>query len=145
MNSGLDAEFAFRQSLQVRWGDMDALGHVNNARFFTYDESLRLDYFAQLTQTGGRLGQDFGLILARIECDFKAQLHAPATLEIGYRIRKIGRTSFRTESRMVHGDALIAVVQAALVWFDYAENRAIPVPGPIRERIMAFERIAPEN
>ena len=72
-------------------------------------------------------------------------MHAPATLEIGYRIRKIGRTSFRTESRMVHGDTLIAVVQAALVWFDYAENRAIPVPGPIRERIMAFERIAPEK
>lgn len=137
--------FAFVHRLAARWGDMDALGHVNNAKFFTYDESARLQYFSDLMQGDTRFWKDYGLILAHIEADFVAQLKPPATLDIGFRIAGIGRTSLRTEAAMFHGDTLVAVTRAVVVWFDYAASRALPVPEDVRARINAFETTAPER
>ena len=85
-----------RVSIAVRWGDMDALGHVNNARFFTYDEDVRLGFFNQLMAKDARFWKDYGLILAHIGCDFVAQVRAPSTLEVCYGIARIGSKSFET-------------------------------------------------
>ena len=139
------SDFAFWLPLVTRWGDMDALGHVNNAKFFTYDESVRLDYFSQLMKDDPKFWNEYGLILAHIEADFIAQLKPPAQLDIGFRISKIGRTSMTTEAAMFLGDTLVAITRGIVVWFDYAAAKTLPVPEEVKKRIRAAQPVAPEE
>lgn len=122
----------------VRWGDMDALGHVNNARFFTYDEDVRLGFFNTLMADDTRFWKDYGLILANIGCDFVSQLHAPATLDIGYGITRIGSKSLATRALMYHDDRLVARTRAVVVWFDYRAQTTLAIPDGVRERLSPF-------
>lgn len=137
------SDYAFFLKLATRWGDMDALGHVNNAKFFTYDESVRLDYFTALMRDDPKFWKDYGLILAHIEADFVAQLKPPAELDLGFRIAKVGRTSMTTEAGMFRGDQLIAVTRGVLVWFDYRSNTPLPVPEAVKAKIRALEKVPP--
>lgn len=138
-------QFSFHLRLSTRWGDMDALGHVNNAKFFTYDESARLQYFQDLMRDDARFWNDYGLILAHIEADFIAQLKPPADLDIGFRIAKIGRTSLRTEAGMFLGEQLIALTRGVVVWFDYKSNTTLPVPDAVKAKIRKLERTPPSE
>src|SRR5690349_22599845 len=79
-------QFAQRMTIPVRWGDMDALGHVNNVKFFTFDESVRLAYFDELARADATFMKNHGMILAHIGADFIAQLRYPATVETGMRV-----------------------------------------------------------
>jgi len=137
------SDFSFFVPLAARWGDMDALGHVNNAKFFTYDESARLDYFAALMKDDPKFWNDYGLILAHIEADFLAQLKPPAQLNIGFRIARLGRTSLGTEAAMFLGDEVVAVTRATVVWFDYRQSVPLAVPEAVRNRIRAIEAVPP--
>ena len=138
-------DFAFSLRVQVRWGDMDALGHVNNAKFFTYDESGRLEYFQRLMAGDPKFWDDYGLILAHVEADFIAQLKPPAELDVGIRVAKLGRTSMTTEGGMFLGDQLIAVTRGVVVWFDYRTDTALAIPDAVRARIRALEKSAPSE
>jgi acyl-CoA thioester hydrolase len=131
--------------MPVRWGDMDSLGHVNNAKFFTYDESGRLAYFEQLARDDPRFFKEYGLILASISADFLMQLHYPAELDIGTRIARMGRSSMNTQAAMFNGDKLVAVVRGVVVWFDYVAQQTLPVPEHIRSWIRNRETVAPEE
>ena len=137
------SDFGFFLKLAPRWGDMDALGHVNNAKFFSYDESVRLAYFAQLMRGDAKFWDEYGLILAHIEADFLEQLKPPAELDIGFRIARIGRTSLGTEAAMFLGDKAVAVTRGVLVWFDYRAGKPLPVPEPVKAGIRALEKVAP--
>lgn len=138
-------DFTFFLPLTPRWGDLDMLGHVNNTKFFTYDESARLDYFGQLMKDDPKFWREYGLILAHIEADFLAQLKLPAELQIGFRITKIGRSSLKTEAAMFRGDEAVAITRGVVVWFDYVKNQTLPLPDPVRSRILSFETVKPEE
>jgi acyl-CoA thioester hydrolase len=134
----------FRHVLRVptRWSDMDVVGHVNNARYLTFDESSRIEYFARL------LGDEptwkgQGIILARISCDFMAQLKHPAEVDVAIRIARIGRTSLGTEGGIFVGERCMAATQAVLVWFDYGAQRSCAVPESLRAAIREFEILPP--
>lgn len=137
--------FAHFSRIPTRWGDVDRLGHVNNAVFFSYDESARIEYFERVTADDARFWIDRGLILAHIECDFLQQLHHPAQLDVGIRVRALGRSSLHTQGGLFAGERLVAVTSAVVVCFDFGQQRAVPVPELVRRRILAFERIAPES
>jgi acyl-CoA thioester hydrolase len=139
------AQFGYFLRLATRWGDMDALGHINNAKFFTYDESVRLQYFTELMRGDAKFWNEYGLILAHIEADFIAQLKPPADLDIGFRIARLGRTSLRTEAAMFRGDALVAVTRSIIVWFDYRTSTPLVVPDAVRAKIKLLEKVAPEE
>ena len=139
------SDFAFFLPLVTRWGDMDALGHVNNTKFFTYDESARLEYFQRLMQDDPKFWKDYGMILAHIEADFLSQLKPPAELAIGFRISRLGRTSLRTEAAMFLGEAAVAITRAIIVWFDYRASTPLPLPDAVRAKIRAFEKVRPEE
>ena len=145
MDAPKKTDFAFFLPLAARWGDMDALGHVNNAKFFTYDESVRLEYFRQLMADDAKFWVDYGLILAHIEADFLSQLKPPATIDLGFRIAKLGRTSLRTEAGMFLGEDCVAVTRGVIVWFDYRKSQALPIPDAVRERIRKLEVKAPDE
>ncbi|GAC1631340.1 MAG: thioesterase family protein [Nevskia sp.] len=138
-------DFSHRIRLPVRWGDVDMLGHVNNAKYFTYDESSRIEYFEALGAEDARMWKDYGLILASIGADFVAQVHYPATLAIGTRVVRLGRSSMNTLSGLFLGDTLIAAVRGVLVWFDYVNQKPMAIPEHVRGWIKARETVAPEE
>jgi len=137
------SDFRHFTRLAVRWGDLDSLGHVNNAKFFTYDEQARLEYFRVFEGVVPNMWKDEGLILARVACDFLQQLHHPAALEIGYRICKLGRSSMEAESGIFDGDRLVATLQGVIVWFDYRAQKPAAIPEVVRSTIRSFEVVAP--
>lgn len=138
-------DFSHRLALPVRWGDVDMLGHVNNAKFFTYDESSRIEYFQALGASDPRMWKDYGLILASISADFIQQLRYPSNLVVGTRIVRIGRSSMNTLSGLFVGDTLVASVRGVLVWFDYVNQKPLAVPESVRGWVRAKETIKPEE
>ena len=80
------------ERVPLRWSDMDSLGHVNNAVYFTYCESARMGLFDRLKLAD--YAGDLGPVVVTASCTFKQQLTFPATLAIEVRCSKVGRTSF---------------------------------------------------
>lgn len=136
-------DFAHFTRLDVRWGDLDSLGHVNNAVFFTFDEQARLEYFEAAARVVEGLWSRQGLILARIGADFVKQLRHPATIEVGLRIARLGRSSMETEGAVFEHGELVAATQGVVVWFDYEQQKPALIPEALRQLIRTRERLAP--
>lgn len=136
-------QFRYFGRLDTRWGDVDRMGHVNNAKFITYDEQARTDYMAERQRDAGFEGP--GFILARICCDFLEQLHHPARIDYGIRIVRIGRSSLQTQGALFVGDRCHARTEGVIVWFDYDAQKASVVPEAVRKAIRDFEVIRPEE
>jgi len=128
-------------AFDVQWGDMDAFGHVNNARYFTWFESCRSVYFLRL---GLRMDgpSSLGPILASITCDYLAPVVYPASLVAAARVTKIGNTSFSMEYGLWKKDTpdhLVARGTSVQVLFDYAAQKKMRVPDAIRDAIAKIE------
>lgn len=146
MNEVTRKHFNHFVPITVRWGEMDALGHVNNTVFYRYSEDGRLDYIGRVTEVGpSRAG--VGPILADLRCSFLQQLRFPASLEIATRTRAIGRSSLKVQQALFRmgEEAPVAVYEAIVVWFDYGAQQSVPVPEAVRARIREVEVVAPEE
>lgn len=137
------SDFSHYTPIVVRWGDMDALGHINNAKFFTYDEQARMEYFSRFDKLVPRMWEVEGLILARLGCDFLQQLHHPATVDMGFRISRFGRSSMETECAVFDGERLVAVLQGVVVWFNYQAQKSALIPDVVKAAIRERELLAP--
>ncbi len=121
--------------IPVRWGDQDALGHVNNAAYLTYVEQARIEFLEHVG--GGRWPghPDGGPILAAVEVQFRRPIHYPSTVLVAVHGGEPGRTSFPLDSVLtVEGDdeAVVAEVKATLVWVDRETGRPTPIPDALR-------------
>ena len=127
--------------IRVQWGDMDALGHVNNARYFTWFESARMALFERLRLDSQGI-PEVGPILAHTSCDFLAPVTYPAELVAGTRISRLGTTSFGmdygirqvspgTERPVARGEGVIVVI-------DYRTGAKVPIPAELRQRLERF-------
>ncbi|WP_031460997.1 acyl-CoA thioesterase [Chloroflexus sp. MS-G] len=132
------AEYPFHYRIEVRFRDLDALGHVNNAVYATYFESARIAYYQRLV--GGSLDR-LGIILAELTISYKAPAHFGDELLVGVRVSKIGGKSFTMDYAIARvGDgALIATGQSVLVAYDYAAGRSVPVSDEFRVRVAEFQ------
>jgi acyl-CoA thioester hydrolase len=115
----------------VRFRDVDALGHVNNAVFLTYLEEARIGF---LVPKGAEAS---GMILARVEIDFRAPLRTGDELEIGVRPAGVGTKSFELEYQVRSGETVAAEAKTVLVSFDYETGRSVDVPRAWREALAA--------
>jgi acyl-CoA thioester hydrolase len=133
----LSARFRFRHVETVRFRDLDALGHVNNAVYLTYFESARIAYWLHTTKRTDLGALD--MILARAEIDFRSPLAYGESVEISVGATSLGRSSFVLESDM-HERAsgrLVAASRKVLVHFDYAAGRSAPLTDDLRALILA--------
>ena len=112
----------------VRWGDLDAAGHVNNSRFFTYFEEARVGWLAATLE--GPLFAESGPVLAHATCDFKQPLTYPATLTIDVYATPPGQSSLKTvyDARLAGSDDRVATGTAVLVWVSVESGETVPVP-----------------
>lgn len=125
--------------VQVRFRDIDALGHVNNAVYLNYCEQARFEYFRRLGYA--RRAEDLAVILARAEVDFRHPTRLEQEVRVGGRTVRLGESSFVMEHRIEADGVLAAEVKAVLVSFDYQRGRPAPIPEEMRARIAAFEGI----
>jgi acyl-CoA thioester hydrolase len=135
--------FRYFTPTPTRWGDCDMLGHINNVEYLRYYESARLDYFQQVLGISTGLEPGDSLILADIRVTFLSQIHHPCALEVGTRICRLGNSSFEVESGVfVPGEERPSSISSATsVWFDYEQNRSLPIPAAMRQTIQQFEGI----
>lgn len=112
-------------STTVRFGDTDAMGHVNNAKFATYLEDARVGFFRATTGEAVSLA---GLILARTEIDFVQPIRfGAAPVETAVWVEHVGTKSFRMGFTMEQGGAVVGRATAVLVAYDYAAGSSRPL------------------
>jgi acyl-CoA thioester hydrolase len=131
------ARFRYRFPVEVRFRDLDVLGHVNNAVYLTYLESARIAWWLHVTGQHGLRGLD--MILARVELDFRSPVVYGESLEVGLRCASIRRSSFVVEAAIAERGSgrLVAQARKVLVYFDYAAQRSAPLPEELRQRLLA--------
>ncbi|HHK4245103.1 TPA: acyl-CoA thioesterase [Pseudomonas aeruginosa] len=125
--------------IPVRWGDLDAFGHVNNTLYFRYIEQARISWLETLgfimatNLPDGRVNSI--PVVARLECDFCMPISAPALLEVSVSVGRPGRTSLETfhEIRLQTDGSLCAKARAILVWASGQDGRPLPLPSVVRE------------
>ena len=138
-------QFSFWAEVEVRWGDMDAQGHVNNAVYFTYCETARIKLLRALGVLGRSGGAAQGPTLVTTSCDFKQQVRYPTTLDIGVRVERIGQRSFELSYAMFRQgtDELLAVARSVNAWVDFAQERAVPLPAELRAAFGQYQTGSP--
>ena len=118
--------------LPVRWGEMDALGHVNNAVYLRYFEESRTRWSDSI---GFPLnGKGEGMILLKASVTYKKQVSYPANVEVALFAGEIGRSSFHVVNTLtVEGDSSPAAIgEFVIVWFDYLAGKSLAMPDSLR-------------
>ncbi len=118
--------------MPIRWGDMDAYGHVNNTVYFRYMEQARVEWLDGLkieVRPGG-----LGPVIINASCTFLAPLNYPGTVEVRTFVGQLGRSSLQTyvEMRLDGDDMLYAEGAAKVVWMDTQTGKSAPIPDHVR-------------
>jgi len=125
--------FPIRVEVPLAWGDMDAMGHVNNTVYFRIFETARIAYLLAIDLTSGT---GVGPILASTHCRFRRPLHFPDTVTVAARTTEIGPDRFTMEYRIVNGTGdLAAEGGGVVVTYDYAAGHTVPIPAAVRHRM----------
>ena len=131
-------EFSYWWPVTVRWGDMDALGHVNNTLYLQYLESARIGYFEAIEWGMDRFAAEGRApIVVSQTFHYRRQVTYPAELEIGLRCGEIRQRSFVLECGVFRRgtEELVGHGSAVLAWTDLAAGRAVELPEEIRLRL----------
>lgn len=133
--------FPFETPVVVRFRDIDAMGHVNNAVYGTYFELAREAFFKDVF--GVASATDYFYILARLEVDFRRPVKYEDSVRVGLRVSRLGRTSFTFEYRIEASGEVAAEGKTVQVAYDYGAGRTMPVPEAHRQKLAAFLAPAP--
>lgn len=122
------AQWVHTATIPVRWGDMDAAGHVNNSCFFSYFEEARVDWLR--ATLNGPLFTESGPVLANATCDFIHPLRHPATLLVDVYATPPGQSSIKTvyDAKLEQSGERVASGTAVLVWVSAETGTPIDVP-----------------
>lgn len=110
---------------KLRFSDVDRQGHVNNAVFSTFFETGRVTAFHPNGQS--IWGPDETIVVARLEIDFRGELHYPGTVDIGLRVLSVGRSSYRLGQAVFKGDDCVATAEVVSVLIDRATRKSKPL------------------
>ncbi len=135
--------YNYYQPIDIRYGDLDAQGHVNAARYMTFIEHARVAYLNSLNLWNGNSFLDIGVILADAQMTYKAPIQWGQSIQVGTRIARLGKKSmdmFHSIEDAKNGHEL-AFSKTVLVSYDYRADQAIEIPESWRKRIVEFEQI----
>lgn len=137
----LEREFPVVIELPVAWGEMDAMGHVNNVVYFRYFESARLAYFERVGFLAEMKRSGIGPILRSTRCDFRQALTYPDRVWIGASAGELGDDRFVMRYRIVSESStrVAAEGDGLVVAYDYRALKKAPLPEAIREKIESLE------
>jgi len=130
-----DKKLVFEMVIPIRWGDMDAMGHVNNTLYFRYLEIIRIEWLHGLGGAPDPAGQ--GPVIVNAFCNFIKQLEYPGEILAKHYVANPGRTSFDTFITLERTDepgVLYATGGATTVWIDFPQQKSVPLPEWLRAR-----------
>ncbi|MFN3569551.1 MAG: acyl-CoA thioesterase [Polaromonas sp.] len=126
-------KLVFEMSLPIRWGDMDAMGHVNNASYFRYLETVRIDWMYSIGCVPDPKGE--GPVIVNAFCNFYKQLEYPGDVLVKMYASDPGRTTFETWGTMERADqpgVIYAAGGATTIWVDFPSQKAATLPDWMR-------------
>lgn len=129
--------WVYGMEIPIRWGDMDAMGHVNNTVYLRYFETVRVQWLDTLgAPVRPEAGQ--GVVIVNAFVNFLRQVSYPGTLRAELYVANPGRSSFETYLTLVRTDApdlTCAEGGAKTVWTDYAAQQSRPLPDWLRSHL----------
>ena len=123
----------YEMVIPIRWGDMDAMGHVNNATYFRYLETIRIDWLSSINAIPQPQG--LGPVIVNAFCNFYKQLEYPGDVLIKMYASDPGRTTFETWGTMERSDqpgVIYAAGGATTIWVDFPKQKAVDLPDWLR-------------
>ena len=126
-------KLAHEMTFPIRWGDMDAMGHVNNATYFRYMEAARIDWLRSVGCQPDASGE--GIVIANAFCNFYRQLEYPNDVLLKTYVSDPGRTTFESWATMeyAHEPGIIrAAGGATMIWVDFPKQKAANLPDWLR-------------
>jgi len=120
-------------TLPIRWGDMDAMGHVNNTVYFRYLETVRIEWMRSVGGPPNPQGE--GMLIVNAFCSFHKQLDYPADVLVKMYVSDPGRSSFESWATMERADqpgVIHAAGGATMVWVDFPRQKSAPLPDWLR-------------
>lgn len=123
----------FTTKIPIRWGDLDALNHVNNTVYFRYMEQARVEWLDALDISIG-IAQTEGVILVNASCTFLLPLTYPGMVECRVFVGPPGRSSLPTfyELRRMEDETLYAEGASKVVWINNSTGKSTPLPEKLR-------------
>ena len=142
------SDYRFYHPIEVRYGDLDPQGHVNNAKHLTYFEQARIAYLMELGLfTKDQSFMEIGVILADVHITYLEPVYFGQNIKVGVHVAKLGTKSMTWEQNIMDGDSgrEIAKGEVVMVTYNYGEAQTIPTPENWREKIVEFEGLEQEK
>jgi acyl-CoA thioester hydrolase len=136
------SDYRFYYPVEVRYGDLDPQGHVNNAKHLTYFEQARIHYMIELGLfTRDQSFMQIGVIVADVHITYREPIYFGQNIKVGVHAAKLGSKSMTWEQNIVDAGTgrELAKGEVIIVTYDYKDEKTIPVPQEWRQRITAFE------
>jgi acyl-CoA thioester hydrolase len=126
----------FQMVIPIRWGDMDAMGHVNNTIYFRYMEQTRISWFEAMGFAPDPKGE--GPVIVNARCSFIKQFEYPGEVLIKHYVGEVGRSSFETRVDMTRTDnpsVIYAEGGAKCVWVNFPLQKSAPLSEQTKQLI----------
>ena len=123
----------YEMQIPIRWGDMDAMGHVNNTVYFRFMEQARISWFDEMGCRPNPAGE--GPVIVNAACTFARQFEYPGTVLARHYVGALGRSSILTYVDMLRTDdpdVVYAHGSAKVVWVNFQQQKSVPMPDTIR-------------
>ena len=136
--------YRFHHPIEVRYGDLDPQGHVNNAKHLTYFEQARIAYMIELGLfTKDQSFMEIGVILADVHLTYLEPIYYGQNIQVGVHVSKLGNKSMTWEQNIVDADTgrELARGEVVVVAYDYSKEQTMSIPQEWREKIKQFEKV----
>jgi acyl-CoA thioester hydrolase len=134
------SDYKFRTPIAMRFSDIDAVGHVNNAIYLTYFEAARFAYWKEITDWN--LRKD-GVIVGRSEVNYLKPITLEDEIYCYVRTTRIGNSSFDMMYLLVrvtpNGEEICTTGKTVCISYDYTRNKSVPIPDMEREKMIAHD------
>ncbi|EHU5005104.1 acyl-CoA thioesterase [Vibrio vulnificus] len=134
-------DFPVVTEINVAWGEMDALQHINNVVYFRYFETARIEYFNKINLMDEIKRNQIGPVLSETQCRYRIPVTFPDTLLIGSRVSEVGEDRFTMEYQVVSKKMgkVTTTGSATVVMFDFKNQSKAQLPAVLHDAIFSIE------
>ncbi|APW37908.1 thioesterase [Rhodoferax koreense] len=129
-------KLVFEMRIPIRWGDMDAMNHVNNGSYFRYLEIVRIDWMRSIGCMPDPQGD--GPVIVNAFCNFYRQLEYPGDVLVKMYVSDAARTTFESWATMERADnpgTIHAAGGATTIWVNFPSQKAVALPDWMRKLV----------
>ncbi|MGE3267689.1 MAG: acyl-CoA thioesterase [Chloroflexota bacterium] len=142
-DSRVSDSYRFVRRVEVRFRDIDVLGHVNHVVYLSFVEQVRTEYFYEILGIRVPSGNPTAFVIATVNCEYLQPLGWGEQVDVGWRFTRLGRSSADYIFELTRGQEVVARGNGVMVNADPVAGRSAPIPDAWREALSRFEGIAP--